>query len=216
MSFSRRCVIVAAGPCEDDPGRWIQPGDLVIAADAGYSALFANGIIPDLIVGDFDSLDYVPDGIDKLVLPCEKDETDTWAAAMFAKDRGVNEVHILGGVGGRLDHTLANIQLIAYLCEIGLPGYLYDSDMIYTVLSTKALIFSRGSTGLLSVFSYTETASGVSLQGVRYPLSKKTLCNTFPLGVSNELTGQLARIKVTKGKLLVAFPNNIPFPCLDS
>ena len=97
----------------------ISDGDYVIAADKGVEILNCHGLTPDLTVGDFDSSSYVPEK-NVIVLPVEKDVTDTHAAVDIALEKGAEEIVIYGGMGGRPDHTLANISLIASLVKKGI------------------------------------------------------------------------------------------------
>ena len=207
------CVIVGAGPSELGN---VKSDDFIIAADAGYAKVLSAGLRPCLVIGDFDSLGYVPDEPDVIVLPSQKDETDTFAAMQAALERGFIEIHVMGGVGGRLDHTLANIQTMAYAKDQGAQVFLHGSRDILTMLSGQSMSFETGGTGTVSIFSHTDRACGVTLSGMRYPLVDATLTGSYPLGVSNELTGQAARITVKTGKLLVVFPSDAPPPTIRS
>lgn len=199
------CYVVGAG------GFWgldRQPAeaDFVIAADAGLQYLEQCGIYADIIIGDFDTLGAVPAGSNVIRLNCEKDDTDMLAAVREGMKAGYERFHIYGGTGGRMDHTLANLQVLAYLSEKGIQGFLYGKDSILTMITDKMLSFAPVSSGYLSVFSYSEKAEGVFLQGLRYPLENATLTNTFPLGTSNEFIGEPSSITVRKGTLLIVFP----------
>ena len=200
------CYIVGACP----PGEiWFAPGRpaFVIAADKGLVHLEAQGIRPDLIVGDFDSLGRVPAGDNILRHPVEKDDTDTMLAVKTALDQGCNTVYIYGGTGGkRLDHTLANLQSLLYLRRRGARGYVYDDDFLWTVIENETLTVERTvDWGLLSVFCLGAPASGIDEAGVQYPLSRASLTAEFPLGVSNHIIAPKARITVRQGALLVGW-----------
>ncbi|NLI55287.1 MAG: thiamine diphosphokinase [Clostridiales bacterium] len=179
------------------------PGDLVIAADGGYAHL--AGVHADLVVGDFDSLGYVPEGETVVRHPAEKDDTDTMLAARLGLERGYHAFLLLGGVGGRLDHTLANIQTLAFLRANGARAALQGETVTVTMIQNEALRFREGLSGILSAFSYGERASGVYERGLAYALDDATLTDANPLGVSNAFTGAPAELSVRSGRLLVYY-----------
>jgi len=179
------------------------PGDLVIAADGGYAHL--NGIHADLVVGDFDSLGFVPAGESVVRHPAEKDDTDTMLAARIGIERGYRAFVLLGGVGGRLDHTLANIQTLAFLRENGAHAALRGEEETITFLQDESLRFRAGMSGIVSVFSFGAVAKGVYERGLAYALTDATLTDTNPLGVSNAFTGEIAEVSVREGRLVVLY-----------
>ena len=191
------------------------PGDFVIAADGGLTYLEQHGLPPDLVIGDFDSLPKIPQsGVNTIVLPKEKDDTDMVAALREGKNRGYRVFHIYGGTGGRLDHTLANIQCIADLAQKGFQGYLFDRNTVITAIHNDNLTFPASAHGTVSVFAHTETCTGVYERGLKYPLTDAMLTNTYPLGVSNEFTGVNSEISVGSGTLIVIYPKNVfNLPC---
>jgi len=199
MSKQSICYIVCALPQEQPFSP--NSGDLVIAADAGYRQL--GGIKPDYVVGDFDSLGYEPEGERILRHPAEKDDTDTLLAVKLGLSLGYSAFVLLGGVGGRLDHTLANIQTLAYLHARGAKACLVGKDETITILEGGTLRFRAGLSGVVSVFAYGERATGVYERGLQYPLTDARLTDDFPLGVSNAFTGAPAEISVEHGRLLV-------------
>lgn len=201
MSKSPVCYIVCALPQRHPFAP--ASGDLVIAADGGYAQL--NGIRPDLVVGDFDSLGYVPQGEEIVRHPTQKDDTDTMLAAKIGLARGYRAFVLLGGVGGRLDHTLANMQTLAFLRENGARAALLGEGETITLLHNESLRFRAGLSGTISVFSYGETAYGVYERGLAYSLNDATLLDTNPLGVSNAFTGESAEVSVREGRLLVLY-----------
>lgn len=195
------CYIVGACP----PGELrFAPGRpaLVIAADQGLRHLEAAGIAPDLIVGDFDSLGTVPSGENVIRHPVEKDDTDMMLAVKTGLSRGCRVFVLYGGVGGRLDHTYANLQTLAYLSDHGARGYLLGDGFVATAWKDGALDFPAGLAGPVSVFCPGEKAEGVTIEGLYYPLRDGILTSGFPLGVSNQFTGVSARVSVRKGTLL--------------
>lgn len=198
------CYIVGAGERTEDlfaPG----PDDLVIAADGGYSWLQEQGIVPGLVVGDFDSLSAPPERPNVVRLPKEKDETDTMAALHMGLERGYGRFRLYSGTGGRFDHTLANLQLLAWLARRGRQGFLYARGWTATAVTDGSVSFPAGERGTISVFSQSDVSTGVYLEGLKYPLTDAALTNDFALGVSNEFTGSPARIAVGKGTLLVVW-----------
>jgi len=200
----RICHIVGAGPlCKrgPEPG----PGDLVIAADGGYMHLERWGISADLVVGDFDSMP-LPEHPAIVRLPKEKDETDMAAAIRLGREKGYGLFHIYCGMGGMLDHTLANLQLLAGMAYAGEQGFAFDDQIIATAIKDGCFKLPKGICGRVSVFAFGGTASGVFLRGLKYPLVDANLFTGFPLGVSNEADGREASIQVREGTLLIIYP----------
>ena len=202
----RRCFIFSAGTyygLRERP----RPGDLVLAADAGYRICRQEGIEPDLLLGDFDSMDQPADFERVRRVPVEKDDTDTMLAVKTGLEQGCGEFHLYGGTGGkRLDHTLANLQTLLYLRRRGARGYVYDNDFIWTVIENEKLTVERTvEWGLLSVFCMGEPASGIDETGVQYPLSGASLTAEFPLGISNHILEPQAQVTVRQGSLLVGW-----------
>lgn len=177
-------------------------GDLVIAADGGLDRLRLIGIEPDVIIGDFDSAS-VPAHGNIVILPREKDDTDTLASVRYGLERGFSEFHIWGGTGGRADHTAANIQTLAFLSEKGARAYLYGSDTVITAVTNGSLRIKNEYKGYVSVFSHSNASRGVTLTGLYYPLENAEITNTFPIGVSNRFAAGEAAITVKEGTLIV-------------
>lgn len=201
-----RCFIFAAGTFY---GLRVRPaaGDLVIAADAGYHVCRAQGLVPNLLLGDFDSM-AAPESFPHLYrLPVEKDDTDTLAAIRRGLAQGCTEFHIYGGTGGRrLDHTLANLQSLLFLRRHGAKGFLYDDDFLWTVIENETLSLKREvEWGLVSVFCLGDKAEGVDETGLQYPLSDALLTPEFPIGVSNHFTEPAASVTVRRGALAVGW-----------
>lgn len=196
------CHIFAAGELFSPPDT---RGGFVIAADGGYAHVSALGIAPNLIIGDFDSLGYVPDGAEVIKLPEMKDETDTAAALRIGWERGFRVFHIYGGTGGRIDHTLANIQCIADIARSGGRAFLHDNGTILTAAAPGSIRFSRESRGVISVFAHTDRVSGVYERGLKYSLNNALLESHTPLGVSNEFIGKEAEISFSSGILVIVY-----------
>lgn len=194
------CVIVGAM----EPGVLVLPaGALVIAADAGLGHLERRGVRPDLIVGDFDSLGRAPEGGHVIRHPVEKDDTDMLLAVKTGLARGCGKFLLYGGLGGRLDHTYANLQTLEFLAEHGGQGWLLGDGLAATAIRNGRLDFAPGRQGAISVFCPGGQASGVDLTGLYYPLRDAVLTGGFPLGVSNRFTGTAASVSVRDGTLLV-------------
>lgn len=201
----RICYIVGAMPLDAGCAPLPREGDLVIAADGGYASLSRLGITPHLAVGDFDSLGRTPDHPALIRLPCEKDDTDMGYALKLGLERGYRRFLLLGGVGGRLDHTVANLQLLGFLARRGAMGILYGGGQASAVLSNGSLSFPAGLSGYCSVFCRGGTARGVTIRGLKYPLDNASLSVDFPLGVSNEFLGVPASVSVAEGSLLIVW-----------
>lgn len=205
MNTSMICYIAGGGT--NYGLRFIpRSGDLVIAADAGLRCLERQGILADYIIGDFDSLSYVPQAPNVTVLSPEKDVTDMSAAVSIGIEKGYDLFHMYSGTGGRIDHTIANLQLLADLASQGRQGFLFDSSSIITAIRNTTLSFKEIPSGYVSVFSHSEQSVGVTLRGLKYELENAVLQNTFPLGVSNEFTGTQSSITVENGTLLIVLP----------
>ena len=195
----KQCVIFCAAGFDGLLGDI--PGDaLVIAADGGLRHTQALGLVPDIILGDFDSLGYVP--ADSQVYPVEKDDTDAMLAVRVGLERGCDRFLFYGAMDGpRLDHTVANFQTLAYLSTHGARGWLIGRDYIATVLCGEEIEFSGEAAGILSLFCLGASAE-VSIEGLKYGLDRGTLTPDFPLGVSNHFEGRPARITVHSGLVL--------------
>ena len=197
------CYIV--GACE--PGEIVidrSRPSLVIAADAGLRRLEERGIVPELILGDFDSLGEIPAGTQVLRWPVEKDDTDSMLAIKEGLFRGLRTFILYGCVGGRRpDHTYANYQSLDFLVRHGGRGCLVGDGWAVTAVRNSALAFSPEHTGSISVFCPDGEARGVALRGLYYPLEDAVLTSGFPLGVSNHFTGVEASVSVEEGTLLV-------------
>ena len=194
-----KCVILCAGEILGDIAP-LQPEDLLIAADGGFRHAQSLGLVPQVVLGDFDSLGYVPEGAQ--VHPKEKDDTDAMLAVKLGLSKGYREFYIYGGMDGpRVDHTLANFQLLHFLAERGARGYLVGTRQMATAVKDY-IAFEAGKAGTVSVFSLGQTTS-VSIAGLKYELEKGILQADFPLGVSNRFTGRAAEITVHSGTVLV-------------
>lgn len=197
------CLIFCAGGFEGlvEP---IQPGDYLLAADGGLQHLQALSLTPNGIIGDFDSLGYVPR--QATVFPVEKDDTDSMLAVRQGLQMGFDRFLLYGSLDGpRLDHTVANFQTLQFLADRGAEGWLIGNSYIVTVVSNGSLHFDSSAEGIFSVFCLGADAQGVTIQGAKYTLEQGALSAGFPLGVSNHFIGEQAEISVEQGSLLVLY-----------
>ena len=181
-----------------------EDSDLVIAADAGIRFLEKLNILPDIAVGDFDSLGFIPDCKEVIQHPVMKNDTDTMLAVKTALSKGYSDITIAASIGGRLDHTFANIQTLAYISANNGTGRLIgENDSVY-FLTEGEHSFAKQDNMYFSVFSYS-SFSTISLSGTKYTLNDYCLTNTFPLGVSNEILANEGVINIKKGQIIVIF-----------
>lgn len=246
-SKKKRAILIAAGSFYGLPFS-VEEGDLVIAIDGGMRYCKEEGIVPNFLLGDFDS--YSPDeeesyleksiglardsvtgeeekrqyrifgqstsekkeiltegkSYSTIILPKVKNDTDLHAAIKLSLEKGIQEIHILGALGGeRMDHSYAALQSLAYLTERGGEGYLYGKRQLFTAVKNGKKRFSRDYHGYFSAFSFTDVSHGVSEKGFKYLLENVSLLNTEPLGVSNEFIGEEAEIEVKSGILILSY-----------
>lgn len=200
--MKHRCIIVSGGTFSPIPAR--QPGDFVIACDRGYAYCVRAGVKPDLFIGDFDSYTgTLAPGVQLERLRPEKDDTDTGHAIRHALDNGYRTLVLVCALGGRLDHTLANLQNAANAAREGANVTILDENTEITFLCAGSLRLTKRPGWTLSVLSLSDRCTGVCLRGVKYPLTDAVLENTFPLGVSNEFSAPEAEISLTSGLLMV-------------
>lgn len=197
----KRCVILCGGGFSGLPEPVLDT-DLLIAADKGLCYARQLDLQPDIILGDFDSLGYVPAGAE--VHPVEKDDTDAMLAVRRGLEAGCDEFILYGSLDGdRVDHTVANFQLLAFLLQHGAKGTLVGIHQCATVIGNSSIRFEAGKKGNLSVFSMGNEARGVSIRGAKYCVEDVILTDSFPLGVSNSFTGECVEISVKDGRLLI-------------
>lgn len=198
------CVLVGSGEfCQEQFSVGTQ--DFVIAVDGGYEYI-KDLCQVGLAVGDFDSLGYVPEGIATLCHDPVKDYTDMYLAFDEAKRRGYDEFVVYGALGGRLDHTIANLQCAYAFAKQGVKVTLIGRDCKVETLTGKRIISGkRGDTFSLLAF---DEAKGVYIKNGKYPLVNATLTNTFPLGISNELLDGDCEIEIKDGYVLLIINKN--------
>ncbi len=182
--------------------------DYVIAVDGGFAHLEAIGVKPDVVMGDFDSLGYVPRFPRVSRFPAEKDKSDMELAFERALSRRAEEIYVYGGLSGRLDHTVANLQLFAKFSEKG-PYVTGIGDGFAVRVLTGPDVFELPDgldAGTVSVFAANDAARGVIETGMKYPLDDVVLTNRTSLGLSNELQGDPVHIGVEEGSLYIFYP----------
>ncbi len=201
------CYIYGAGEqtkCDARP----TASDIVIAADGGYDYVRSIGLSPDYVLGDFDSVDATDLPSDAIRYPSRKDDTDLMLAVRLGLDKGYISFRIYGGLGGRLDHTIGNIQILDYLSHHGACGVLIGDTYSVTVITDDSICIKKDRPenkpgNACSIFSLSDTSEDVSIQGLSYEVEHTTLTNTYPLGISNEYTGKDATISVGHGSLMI-------------
>lgn len=214
------CYLIGAGEHPDNIICRPDSDDYVIAVDGGYDYAVQLGITPNLIIGDFDSLESNmaladDDNIPVISFPPEKDYTDMMLAAEKAIELGFRTLLIYGGTGGRPDHTFANIQLLSWITEHGCAAYLFDDAYTMTAIKNRTLCITAGAPdkhsgfitsdgyGYISVFSLSDVSEGVTIKGLKYTACDITLNRSHALGTSNEFTDSDCSIEVKKGSLLI-------------
>lgn len=206
------CIVISAG--DFTPLDIVKKeGDLCIAADGGYLYCRILGIEPDLIVGDMDSVDEgVRNEIERIrerqpekliLLKPEKDDTDTLAALRIGLEKGYKDFCIYGAMGGRIEHTIANIQCLSFLKNNGAKAYIMDADVMMTVIKDESIRFNSGMEGFMSLFALGDRAEGVSITGMKYLLDQAVVTNDYPVGISNEFIGKEGQVTVSRGMLLI-------------
>lgn len=203
------CLIVGAGNMELEQLR-VEKNDLLIAADGGYLALYEKGIVPDYLIGDMDSLANEAllqqaqyDDIRIKKLPVMKDDTDMLAAIKYGLELGYKRFSLFGALGGRLDHTIANLQCLKYLLEHDAQGTIYENHTRTFLVQNGKVDFPADLSGIISVFALEACACEVTETGLKYEIEQVTLSNSFPVGISNEFTGKKSAIEVKNGILLI-------------
>lgn len=197
------CVLFCAGMFSGLAAP-LHPTDRIVAVDGGLAHVQALGLRPHEILGDFDSLGYIPENA--AVFPKEKDDTDTMLALRRGLEAGYRRFVLYGALDGkRPDHAVANFQSLLFLARHGAAGYLVGKEQIVTAVHNGCVSFPAGSQGTVSLFALGGDARGVTLRGLYYPLEDGVLESSVPLGVSNHFTGQPASVRVTSGSLLILY-----------
>lgn len=205
MGIKRRCVIIGGGDCSVEILKNnIHSDDFVICADSGFDIANEFGIIPDLLIGDFDSIKAIPENLNKITLPVEKDVTDSVAAFNEGVERGFNSFLLLGGTGGRFEHTFANISLMANASKSGFDFRIADEKHIFYSITDSSMKIKRKDNQQVSVFAYGDNAIGVTEKGFYYSLCDYTLTPfKGALGTSNHIVDDYGEISVENGTLII-------------
>ena len=200
--MNKTCVIVGAGEVSEREIR-VDDGDYVIAADGGLKYLSDRGIKADMVLGDFDSLGYVPDHNNRILHPAEKDDSDMMLAVKEGLQLGRVRFRIYGALGGRPDHTIANLQTLIYLAKQGAAGELIGDGVHITAIHNGAVRLGPEHKGYISVFCLSGAATGVWIKGLKYSMEDGVLTSDRPLGLSNEFVGTESEIGVREGELVI-------------
>ena len=179
--------------------------DLCIAADSGYHTARALGERIDILLGDFDSIGDMPrdEGMEIRRVPAEKDYTDTQLAVEIALDKGAEDIIMIGGLSGRLDHTLSTLAILEDLHGRGVYATLTDGQSRARYLKSSSTLVARSHYKYLSLIAADDIVKGVDIEGCKYPLKKATLHRRNQFAVSNEITGNVAFISVKKGGVYI-------------
>ena len=195
------CYLVGAG--ENDYIPKPDDTDLVIAADGGYDFLTSHSVRCDLLIGDLDSIKSTPKDLEIIRHKVEKDETDMHLSYLIGKERGYKSFIILGGMGGRADHTFANYSLLFYIANDGCHAKLLSKSFSATVIKDGETLISGRLGATFSVFAFGSSAKGVTIRGAKYEAQSVDLSPDFPLGVSNSFLSGPVSISVDCGALLI-------------
>lgn len=189
----------------------ITQDDFIICADGGYKFARQEAIIPHLLLGDFDSLkDTIPSSIETKVYPIEKDDTDTMLCVKYAVEKGFSDICIVGGMGGRLDHTLSNLQSMAWAVEFWKINHMKGKKISMRDYQNNVMLVMNDSVKIsgkpgekISLLSYSENCINVTTKNLKWELTNAQLTNSFPLGISNEFLTTQCEVSVEKGQLLI-------------
>ena len=201
----RRCVIVGGADISnyDRIIAHIKSDDFVIFCDSGLKHMEKLAVKPSLIVGDFDSHENPQLDIETIVLPCEKDDTDTVFAVKEAIRRGYTDFLLIGVIGARLDHTLGNVYILEYLDELGLKGKIID-DYSEMALVSREPAYIEDLYAFFSLINITGIAKGITIENAKYPLKDGEITCGYQYGISNEvISGKIAKVSIQDGKLLL-------------
>lgn len=202
----KSCVIIGSSPENSDCDfmEIDRESSFIICADGGLDIAVRHSLVPDLIVGDFDSVQSsLPEQVETIKLKVEKDDTDMMAAIRIALQRGYHDFLLLGALGGRIDHSYANFCLLQYLSEQGCSARMLGGGCL-TFFRTSGTIELNGYSGkTISVFPFGTSSCTVTYQGLKYPLTEYTLSSAYPLGVSNKVIEEHAVIEILDGSALI-------------
>ena len=202
-----RCIIIAP-LYRGEEREWLAPqdGDLLMCADGGWEVATRYGLRPSLVIGDFDSMPErsMPD-VEVIRLPVHKDDTDMVACLQEGRQRGYRTFIMAGCLGGRIDHTISNLQCLHDCALRGEEAWLCDGQNRVTLLLPGAYSLLAMPGRRLSLLAFSPEVRGVTLSGTEWPLHDATLTNRYPLGCSNEFRAEKAELSFTEGALIVAY-----------
>lgn len=199
------CVIVGGADINnyDHVRGRLADDDFVIFCDSGLKHLPELGVRPGLIVGDFDSHENPNLDVETIVLPCEKDDTDTVFAVKEGVRRGFTDFILIGVIGARFDHTLGNVSILLYLDSLGLKGLIIDDYSEMSIVSRTPVEITEDY-AFFSLLNIDGSAHGVNEINVKFPLSNAEIPCDYQYGISNEvLPGKIAEVSVNEGRLLL-------------
>jgi len=200
-----RCVIVGGANINnyDFIREKLSADDYIIFCDSGLKHMENLRVQPSLIVGDFDFHDNPHLDVETIVLPCEKDDTDTVYAVKKAIKRGYDNFLLIGVVGARLDHTLGNVSILLYLDSLGKKGCIIDDYSEMKIVSNEPA-YIEDSYSFFSLLNISGTAKGITIENAKYPLENGEITCEYQYGISNEvLCGEMAKVSVDKGRALL-------------
>ncbi|MBQ2725958.1 MAG: thiamine diphosphokinase [Clostridia bacterium] len=203
MEKTMTALVITGGYCNTERVKKMLPVsvDLIIAADSGYATAQKLGINPDITMGDFDSYcETLPPQMKTLRVPCEKDVTDTMLACEYARDNGCSYITIVGGTGGRIDHSISNMFYLEDLRRQGIRVKLTDGENTVQVIMDETVTVPNDG-GYFSVFALDSCI--VTQTGCKYPLNRAQLIRHRPYAVSNEVVGEYAAVTVQGSAILV-------------
>lgn len=198
-------VFTGGSICVENITEKPEADDIIIAADSGYNNALAMGLTPHLLVGDFDSLGKknIPSGIKTVELPAEKDVTDTHVAIDAAIENGAEQIVIIGGLDGRLDHTLSNLAILRDLFDKNIYAVITDGVNRVRYIRSTSTLLARSRYKYFSLIADDEKVKGIDIEGGKYPLKNAAILRKHQYAVSNEITGNCALIAVKKGGLFI-------------
>ncbi|WP_273402264.1 thiamine diphosphokinase [Traorella massiliensis] len=199
--MNKRCILIGAGEMKEK-NISLEKNDFVIAVDGGYQYCLNLNIHPDLVVSDFDSYPHEIKGIEILRSQPEKDDTDMMLAILAGLERGYDEFVIYGGMGGRLEHTLGNIQCLNFLCQKKAHGIMISQNSRVEVLGKGSRSYDASMSGYISIFSLADE-SVISIENLKYSLDHKRISNATTLGVDNEFIGKESKITLHEGCICI-------------
>lgn len=200
-NMSGKCLIISGGEFDN----YIPaPADYVIACDKGYEHALKLGISPDIVIGDLDSVTVpIPQEMKTIALPTAKDDTDTSFAVKYAISLGYDDITLICALGGRVDHAYSNTQTLCAAARQGAAACILSTDTVIHAVCGSSVSLKKRDGWAFSVFSATDTCSGVTITGAEYNVENIDMYNTYPIGQSNGWASDEARISCLEGTLLV-------------